>query len=194
MFCDWCFIHYSEDYLCFFFFSTRQFTWKHQEKIPNQQTRRMSPVSIETPGKHQDHESCTQETYSYWNGWCSRMLSNFDNLPLSQPTRSPKGIIDTIKFWSLLMVSRQPSSFWGLQDPNPNLQMDLCTVTQEKPGPPFPESPGSECPTGTAQASPPDRLQRGKSCQPEAQLTWYAGTAQDLLFTAQVLCCCNSLL
>lgn len=75
----------------------------------------MSPVSIETPGKHQDHVSCTQETYSYWNGWCSRTLSNFDNLPLSQPARSPKGVIDAIMFWSLLMVSRQPSSFWALQ-------------------------------------------------------------------------------
>lgn len=119
----------------------------------------MSPVSIETPGKHQDHVSCAQETYSYWNGWCSRMLSNFDNLPLSQPGRSPKGVTDAIEFWSLLMFFRQPSSFWALQNLNPNLQMNLCTVIQEKPGPPFPESPGAECPTGTAQASPPDRLQ-----------------------------------
>lgn len=151
----------------------------------------MSPVSIETPGKHQDHVSWTQETYSYWNGWCSRTLSNFDNLPLSQPARSPKGVIDAIKFWSLLMVSTQPSSSWALQDPNPNLQMDPCAVIQEKPAPPY---PGVECPAGTAQASPPDRLQRVWSCQPEAQLSQYAGTAQDLLFTYQVLCCCNSLL
>lgn len=100
----------------------------------------MLPVSIETPGKHQDHLSCTQETYSYWNGWCSSTLSNFDNLPLSQPARSPKGVIDAIKFWSLLIVYRQPSSFWALQEPNPNLQMDPCRVIQEKPS--FPESLG----------------------------------------------------
>lgn len=151
----------------------------------------MSPVSIETPGKHQDHVSCTQETYSYWNGWCSRTLSNFDNLPLSQPARSPKGVIDAIKFWSLLMVSRHPSSFRALQDPSPNLQMDLCTVIQEKAGPPFPESPGAECPTGTAQASPPEAAE---SQELPAQLSQNAGTAQDLLFPYQALCCCNSLL
>lgn len=191
MFCDWCFIHYSEDYLCFLFFHMT--IYLKSAKIHNQLIRRMSPVSIETPGKHQDHVSCTQETYSYWNG-CSRTLSNFGNLPLSQPARSPKGVIDAIKFWSLLMVSRQPSSFWALQDPSPDLQIDLCIAIQEKPGPPhFQRSQGLSVQQELLKPPPPDRMQRARSCQPEAQLSQYAGTAQDLLFTYQVLRCCSSL-
>lgn len=166
-------------YLFVFFFPTRQFTWKQRrKKIPNQQTRRMSPVSIETPEKHHDHVSCTQEAYSYRNGWCSRTLS----------------ILTICHYLSLqeaqgesLMTSRTDLYKWFLDSlhhsglsktPNPNLQTDFSTAIQMKPRPSSPERTQMLCVLQKLL-----RLPRVRNCLQEAP-SYHSARAQVLLFTS----------